>query len=155
MKNSNDISSLAHTSWECKYHIVFAPKFRIKEIYGKLKMEIGAMIRELCRRKEVQIIEAEACKDHIHLLLSIPPKYSVSNIVGYLKGKTTLMIFERHANLKYKYGNRSFWCTGYYVSIVGKNRKIIENYIKNQLQEDMMTDQITIKEFIDPFKCSK
>ena len=155
MKNSNDISSLTHTSWECKYHIVFAPKFRRKEIYGKLKMEIGAMIRELCRRKEVQIIEAEACKDHIHLLLSIPPKYSVSNIVGYLKGKTTLMIFERHANLKYKYGNRSFWCTGYYVSTVGKNKKIIENYIKNQLQEDMMTDQITIKEFIDPFKGSK
>ena len=155
MKNSNDISSLAHTSWECKYHIVFAPKFRRKEIYGKLKMEIGAMIRELCRRKEVQIIEAEACKDHIHLLISIPPKYSVSNIVGYLKGKTTLMIFERHANLKYKYGNRSFWCTGYYVSTVGKNKKIIENYIKNQLQEDMMTDQITIKEFIDPFKGSK
>ena len=147
--------SLSHTTWECKYHIVFAPKFRRKEIYGKLKMEIGAMIRELCRRKEVQIIEAEACKDHIHLLLSIPPKYSVSNIVGYLKGKTTLMIFERHANLKYKYGNRSFWCTGYYVSTVGKNRKIIENYIKNQLQEDMMTDQITIKEFIDPFKGSK
>ena len=155
MKNSNDISSLTHTSWECKYHIVFAPKFRRKEIYGKLKMEIGAMIRELCRRKEVQIIEAEACKYHIHLLLSISPKYSVSNIVGYLKGKTTLMIFERHANLKYKYGNRSFWCTGYYVSTVGKNRKIIENYIKNQLQEDMMTDQITIKEFIDPFKGSK
>ena len=131
MKNSNDISSLTHTSWECKYHIVFAPKFRRKEIYGKLKMEIGAMIRELCRRKKVQIIEAEACKYHIHLLLSISPKYSVSNIVGYLKGKTTLMIFERHANLKYKYGNRSFWCTGYYVSTVGKNRKIIENYIKN------------------------
>ena len=99
--------------------------------------------------------QAEACKDHIHLLLSIPPKYSVSNKVGYLKWKTTLMIFERHANLKYKYGNRSFWCTGYYVSTVGKNRKIIENYIKNQLQEDMMTDQITIKEFIDPFKGSK
>ena len=151
----NDIQSLAHTTWECKYHIVFAPKFRRKEIYGKLKMEIGTMIRELCRRKEVQIIEAEARKDHIHLLLSIPPKYSVSNIVGYLKGKTTLMIFERHANLKYKYENRSFWCTGYYVSTVLKNRKIIENYIKNQLQEDMMTDQITIKEFIDPFNGSK
>ncbi|MNI18795.1 Transposase IS200 like protein [compost metagenome] len=148
----NDTNSLAHTTWECKYHIVFAPKFRRKEIYGKLKIEIGSIIRELSRRKEVEIIEAEACKDHIHILVSIPPKLSVSNFVGYLKGKTTLMIFERHANLKYKYGNRVFWCTGYYVSTVGKNKKVIENYIKNQLQEDMMSDQIRIKEFDDPFK---
>ena len=152
MNKTNDINSLAHTSWECKYHIVFAPKFRRKEIYGQLKMEIGAMIRELCRRKEVEIIEAEACRDHIHLLVSIPPKLSIASFMGYLKGKTTLMIFERHANLKYKYGNRVFWCTGYYVSTVGKNKKVIESYIKNQLREDMITDQITIKEYIDPFK---
>ena len=115
-------------------------------------MEIGAMLRELCRRKEVEIIEAEACKDHIHMLISVPPKLSIASLIGYLKGKTTLMIFERHANLKYKYGNRVFWCTGYYVSTVGKNKKVIENYIRNQLKEDMITDQITIKEYNDPFK---
>ena len=151
----NDTNSLAHTTWECKYHIVFAPKFRRKEIYGELKAEIGLIIRELCRRKEVEIIEAEACKDHIHILVSIPPKMSVSSFVGYLKGKTTLIIFERHANLKYKYGNRVFWCRGYYCSTVGKNKKAIESYIKNQLKEDMMSDQITIKEYIDPFKGNK
>ena len=151
MKNSYT-ESLAHTTWECKYHIVFAPKFRRQAIYGELKMEIGAIIRELCKRKEVTIIEAEACKDHVHLLVSIPPKMSVASFIGYLKGKTTLILFERHANLKYKYGNRVFWCRGYYVSTVGKNKKVIAEYIKNQLKEDMMTDQITIKEYIDPFK---
>ena len=149
-KNSNAINTLAHTTWECKYHIVFTPKYRRQVIYGKLKMEIGRIIRELCRRKEVEIIEAEACKDHIHMLVSVPPKISISNLVGYIKGKTTLMI--RHANMKYKYGNRSFWSTGYYVSTVGKNQKAIENYVRNQLKEDMLTDQITIKEYIDPFK---
>lgn len=152
MNKSNDINSLAHTSWECKYHIVFAPKYRRQAIYGEIKMEIGAMLRELCRRKEVEIIEAEACKDHIHMLISVPPKLSIASLIGYLKGKTTLMIFERHANLKYKYGNRVFGCTGYYVSTVGKNKKVIENYIRNQLKEDMITDQITIKEYNDPFK---
>ena len=152
MNKSNDINSLAHTSWECKYHIVFAPKYRRQAIYGEIKMEIGAMLRELCRRKEVEIIEAEACKDHIHMLISVPPKLSIASLIGYLKGKTTLMIFERHANLKYKYGNRVFWCTGDYVSTVGKNKKVIENYIRNQLKEDMITDQITIKEYNDPFK---
>lgn len=152
MNKSNDINSLAHTSWECKYHIVFAPKYRRQAIYGEIKMKIGAMLRELCRRKEVEIIEAEACKDHIHMLISVPPKLSIASLIGYLKGKTTLMIFERHANLKYKYGNRVFWCTGYYVSTVGKNKKVIENYIRNQLKEDMITDQITIKEYNDPFK---
>ena len=151
-KNSNAINTLAHTTWECKYHIVFTPKYRRQVIYGKLKMEIGRIIRELCRRKEVEIIEAEACKDHIHMLVSVPPKISISNLVGYIKGKTTLMIYERHANMKYKYGNRSFWSTGYYVSTVGKNQKAIENYVRNQLKEDMLTDQITIKEYIDPFK---
>ncbi len=147
-----DESSLSHTRWECKYHIVFAPKFRRKEIYGSLKKDIGMMIRALCNRKGVELVEAEACADHIHLLVSIPPKVSVSSFMGYLKGKTTLMIFERHANLKYKYGNRIFWCKGYYVSSVGKNRKAIETYIREQLKEDMITDQMTMKEFIDPFK---
>ena len=148
----DDIASLAHTRWECKYHIVFAPKFRRKVIYGKLKKEIGLIIRELCKRKEVEIIEAEACIDHIHILVSIPPKISVSSFMGYLKGKSTLMIFERHANMKYKYGNRVFWCRGYFVSTVGKNKKAIQEYIKNQEKEDMQTDQITMKEFDDPFK---
>ena len=124
------ISSLAHTKWECKYHIVFAVKFRRKAIYGKLKKEIGVILRELCRKKEVEIIEAELCSDHIHMLVSIPPKISVSSFVGYLKGKSTLIIFERHANLKYKYGKREFWCRGYFVSTVGKNKKVIQEIIK-------------------------
>lgn len=146
-----DNNSLAHTKWRCKYHIVFAPKYRRREIYGKLKKDIGRILRILCERKGVEILEAEACPDHIHLLLSIPPKYSVSNIVGYLKGKSALMIFDRHANLKYKYGNRHFWCRGYYVDCVGKNKKVIAEYIRNQLQEDIVTDQISMKEYIDPF----
>ncbi len=116
------------------------------------KKEIGVILRELCRRKEVEIIEAELCPDHIHMLVSIPPKISVSSFVGYLKGKSTLIIFERHANLKYKYGKREFWCRGYFVSTVGKNKKVIQEYIKNQLTEDMQNDQLTIKEFEDPFK---
>ena len=146
-----DTNSLAHTQWECKYHIVFAPKYRRQIIYGKIKQDIGQMIRKLCEYKGVEIIEAEACKDHIHMLVSLPPKYSVSQFMGYLKGKSSLMIFEKHANLKYKYGNRHFWCRGYYVSTVGKNRKAIEQYIRNQLQEDYADDQITIKEYVDPF----
>ena len=130
MQEQNNISkSLAHTRWNCKYHIVFAPKFRRQEIYGSLKQEIGLIIRELCARKEVVILEAEACKDHIHLLVSIPPKVSVSSFMGYLKGKSSLKIFERHANLKYKYGNRVFWAKGYFVSTVGKNKKMITEYI--------------------------
>ena len=151
----DDTNSLAHTKWECKYHIVFAVKYRRKVIYGKLKKEIGKIIRDLCSRKEVELIEAEACADHIHILVSIPPKLSVSSFMGYLKGKCTLMIFERHANLKYKYGNRNFWCKGYFVSTVGKNKRVIQEYIKNQLREDIETDQITMKEFEDPFKDSK
>lgn len=127
--------SLTHTTWECKYHIVFAPKFRRKEIYGKLKQEIGMMLRELCRRKEVEIINVKACLDHIHLLVSIPPKYSVASIMGYLKLKSSFMIFDSHANLKYKYGNRHFWCKGYYVDTVGKNKKVIEEYIKNNYRK--------------------
>jgi putative transposase len=120
-------------------------------IYGKIKVDIGMMLRKLCEYKGVEIIEAEACKDHIHMLVSIPPKYSVAQIVGYLKGKSSLMIFEKYANLKYKYGNRHFWCRGYYVSTVGRNRRAIEQYIKNQLQEDLSEDQLTIKEYVDPF----
>lgn len=144
-------NSLAHTTWECKYHVVFAPKYRRQVIYGKLKADIGKMLRELCDRKGIEIIEVEMCKDHVHMLIRIPPKHSVSEIMGYLKGKSSLMIFDRHANLKYKYGNRNFWCRGYYVDTVGKNAKKIEEYIRNQIQEDLTADQITLKEYIDPF----
>ena len=146
-----DKNSLAHTSWNCKYHIVFAPKYRRQVIYGKLKQDIGKTLRDLCDRKGINIIEAECCPDHIHMLLEIPPKYSVSQIMGYLKGKSSLIIFDRHANLRYKYGNRHFWCRGYYVDTAGKNAKKIQEYIKNQLEEDYMADQISMKEFIDPF----
>lgn len=146
-----DSQSLAHSKWNCKYHIVFAPKYRRQVIYGKIKADIGIILRKLCEYKGVEIIEANACPDHIHMLVSIPPKLSVSQFMGYLKGKSSLMIFDRHANLKYKYGNRQFRCTGYYVDTVGRNKKAIEEYIKNQLQEDIASDQITLKEFTDPF----
>ena len=146
-----DTNSLAHTKWECKYHIVFAPKYRRQVIYGKIKADIGQMLRKLCEYKGIEIIEAEACKDHIHMLVSIPPKFSVAQIMGYLKGKSSLMIFEKYANLKYKYGNRHFWCRGYYVSTVGANKKAIQEYIKNQIQEDYTDDQMSIKEYVDPF----
>lgn len=145
-----DISSLAHTKWECKYHIVFSPKYRRQIIYGKIKVDIGNMLRKLCEYKGVEIIEAEACKDHIHMLVSIPPQYSVAQIVGYLKGKSSLMILEKYANMKYKYGNWHFWCRGYYVGTAGRNRRAIEQYIRNQLQEDLSEDQLTIKEYVDP-----
>ncbi|UQZ87866.1 IS200/IS605 family transposase (plasmid) [Deltaproteobacteria bacterium Smac51] len=146
-----DKNSLAHTRWECKYHIVFAPKYRRQVIYGKIKVDVGKILRDLCERKGVEIIEAECCPDHIHMFVRIPPKYSVSEVMGYLKGKSSLMIFDRHANLKYKYGNRHFWCRGYYVDTVGKNAKRIVEYIRNQLQEDLTADQLTMKEYIDPF----
>ncbi len=146
-----DKESLAHTQWNCKYHIVFAPKYRRQVIYGKIKKYIGIMLRKPCEYKGVEILEAEACKDHIHMLVSIPPKYSVSQIMGYLKGKSSLMIFEKYANMKYKYGNRHFWCRGYYVDTVGRNKKVIEQYIRNQLQEDYSAEQLSIKEYIDPF----
>ena len=146
-----DTDSLAHTQWTCKYHIVFSPKYRRQVIYGKIKKDIGSMLRRLCEYKGIEIIEAEACKDHIHMLVSIPPKYSVSQIMGYLKGKSSLMIFEKYANMKYKYGNRHFWCRGYYVDTVGRNKKVIEQYIRNQLQEDKNFEQLSIKEYIDPF----
>jgi putative transposase len=147
-----DNNSLAHTKWNCKYHVVFSPKYRRREIYGSLKVEIGKILRELCKWKGVEILEANACIDHIHMLLSIPPKISVSSFIGFLKGKSSLMIFERHSNLKYKFGNRHFWCRGYYVDTVGRNKKVIQEYIKNQIQEDMIADQISVKEYKDPFK---
>ncbi len=146
-----DKNSLAHTRWNCKYHIVFAPKYRRQIIYGKIKDDIGKILRKLCDQKGVEILEASACPDHIHMLVQIPPKLSVSSFMGYLKGKSSLMIFDRHANLKYKYGNRKFWCKGYYVDTVGRNKKAIQEYIKNQLQEDIASDQISLKEFMDPF----
>ena len=150
MKNK-DVNSLEHTSWRCQYHIVFAPKYRRMEIYGQIKVDIGKILRQLCQQKGIEIIEAELCKDHIHMLVSIPPKYSVSQVMGFLKGKSSLMIFDRHANLKYKYGSRNFWCRGYYVDTVGKDAKKIEEYIRNQIQEDLEYDQMTLKEYIDPF----
>ena len=146
-----DTDSLAHTKWNCKYHIVFAPKYRRQVIYGKIKADIGKMLRKLCEYKQIDILEAEACKDHIHMLISVPPKYSISQIMGYLKGKSSLMIFEKYANLKYKYGNRHFWCRGFYVDTVGRNKKAIAEYIRNQLQEDKEAEQLSIKEYIDPF----
>ena len=146
-----DISSLEHTSWRCQYHIVFAPKYRRMEIYGAIKQDIGVILRKLCQEKGVEIIEAEACKDHIQMLVSIPPKHSVAQIMGYLKGKSSLMIFGRHANLKYKYGNRYFWARGYYVDTVGRNKKQVAEYIRNQLDSDQIADQMGLKEFVDPF----
>lgn len=151
----NDIQSLTHSKWRCQHHIVFAPKYRRKEIYGKIKADIGRILRKLCEQKGVEILEAQACPDHIHMLVSIPPSISVAQFMGYLKEKSSLMIFDRHANLKYKYGNRHFWCRGYYVDTVGRNKRAIEEYIKNQLQEDIAADQISFKEYLDPFTGSK
>jgi len=150
-----NVQSLSHSKWNCKYHIVFAPKYRRQEIYGKLKTDIGQILRKLCEQKKVEIHEAEACPDHIHMLVSIPPNLSVAQFMGFLKGKSSLMIFDRHANLKYKYGNRHFWCRGYFVDTVGRNKKAIEEYIKNQLAEDCAMEQMTFKEYIDPFTGSK
>ena len=146
-----DANSIAHTTWNCKYHIVFAPKYRRQIIYGKIKGEIGQIIRKLCEWKGVEILEAEACPDHIHMLVSVLPKYSVAQVMGYLKGKSSLMIFDKFANMKYKYGNRHFWCKGYYVSTVGRNEKKIAEYIQKQLQEDMAYEQLSMKEYIDRF----
>jgi len=155
MSRNDDINSLSHSKWRCHYHVVFAPKYRRQAIYGKIKENIGKIIRQLCDQKGIEIIEAELCPDHIHMLISIPPKYSVAQIMGYIKGKSSLMIFDRHANMKYKYGNRHFWCRGYYVDTVGRNKKAIQEYIRNQLQEDIANDQISLKEYIDPFTGSK
>ena len=151
----NEIRSTAHSKYRCEYHIVFAPKYRRQVIYGQIKKDIGEILRKLCEQKDVEIIEAEACPDHIHMLVSIPPHLSIAQFMGYLKGKSSLMIFDRHANLKYKYGHRSFWCRGYFVDTVGKNETAIRNYIRNQLEEDYTKDQMTLKEYTDPFTGSK
>ena len=150
----NDRNSLAHTSWNCKYHIVFAPKYRRKVFYGQRRYDIGQILRELCRWKNVNLLEAEACPDHIHMLIEIPPKISVSSFMGFLKGKSSLMIYEKWGNIRYKYRNRTFWCRGYYVDTTGKNERVIAEYIKNQLKEDEMSDQLTLN-FEDPFTGSK
>ena len=150
-----DTNSLAHTKWNCKYHIVFAPKYRRKAFYGENRAEIGKILRELCRWKEINIIEAEVCLDHIHMLIEIPPKMRVAGFVGFLKGTSSLIIFERHANMKYKYGTRTFWCRGYYVDTAGKNAARIAEYIQNQLKEDQVEDQMTLKEYNDPFTGSR
>ena len=144
--------SLAHTKWMCKYHIVFCPKYRRKIIYSKLRKDIVDIIKDLCKYKGVEIIEGHAMPDHIHLLLSIPPKYSVAQIMGYLKGKSAMMIFDRHANLKYKFGNRHFWATGYYVSTVGFNEATVAKYIQEQELHDQMIDKVSVKELEDPFR---
>ena len=154
-ENNNEIRSSSHSKYRCQYHIVFAPKYRRKEIYGQIKKDIGEILRKLCEQKDVVIIEAQACPDHIHMLVSIPPHISIAQFMGFLKGKSTLMIFDRHAHLKYKYGSRSFWCRGYYVDTVGRNKKAIAEYIRNQLEDDYMAEQISIKEYIDPFTGSK
>lgn len=150
-KRNDEDSSLSHTKWNCSYHIVFGPKYRRKEIYGKLRRDIGKYLRRLCEYKEVEIIEANACSDHIHMLVKIPPKISVSSFMGYLKGKSSLMIFDNHANLKYKYGNRRFWAEGYYVSTVGLNKNTIKKYIQEQEIEDRLQDAKSIKEYKNPF----
>ena len=155
MKDQNEIKSTAHSKYRSQYHIVFAPKNRRKEIYGQLKKDIGEILRKLCEQKGVEIIEAEACPDHIHMLVRIPPHISIAQFMGYLKGKSSLMIFDRHANLKYKYGSRNFWWRGYYVDTVGRNKKVIAEYIRNQLEEDYTLDQMSIKEYPDPFTGSK
>ena len=148
----NDTNSLAHTTWNCKYHIVFAPKYRRKVFFGQKRKEIGAILRSLCEWKNVEIIEAEVCPDHIHMLVKIPPKLSVASFVGFLKGKSSILIYQKFANMKFKYRDRTFWCRGYYVDTVGKNTQKIKEYIANQLKEDKLTERMTITEVIDPFK---
>ena len=152
---ANDNKSLAHTKWNCKYHIVFAPKYRRKEFFGEKREAIGKILRQLCEWKGVEMHEAEICPDHVHMLVSIPPKISVSSFMGYLKGKSALMIFDKHANLKYKFGNRHFWAEGYYVSTVGLNEATIKKYIQEQETHDIAMDKLSVREYEDPFKGSK
>ena len=149
---NNDTNSLAHMTWNCKYHIVFAPKYRRKVFFGQKRLEIGAILRSLCEWKGVEIIEAEVCPDHVHMLVSIPPKLSVSGFMGYIKGKSSVLIYQKYANMKFKYRNREFWCRGYYVDTVEKNKKAIAEYIANQLKEDKEMEQMTVFEITDPFK---
>ena len=141
-----DVHSLSHTKWNCKYHIVFAPKYRRKVFYEEKRQALGEILRELCKWKGVEIIEAEVCPDHIHMLLEIPPKISVSSFMGFLKGKSSLMIYEKWGNMKFKYRNREFWCRGYYVDTAGKDAKKIQEYIQKQLKEDQLGEQLTMEE---------
>ena len=150
-----DNRSLSHTRWKCQYHIVFIPKYRKRILYGRLREDVKEIISTLCKYRKVDIIAGAVCKDHVHLSVAIPPKESISDFMGYLKGKSSLMIFDRHANLKYKYGNRKFWCRGFYVDTVGRNQKRIEEYIRNQLQEDVVADQLSLFEEYDPFTGEK
>ena len=154
-EQDNATSSLAHTKWNCKYHIVFAPKYRRKVFYAEKRDAVREILRQLCQWKGVEIIEGEVCPDHIHMLVSIPPKLSISGFMGYLKGKSSLMIFQKFGNLKFAYRNREFWCRGYYVDTVGRNKERIAEYIRHQLDEDIMADQLSFKEYIDPFTGSK
>ena len=149
---ANKAYSLSHTKWMCKYHIVFTPKYRRKAIYGQIRSDIGEILRRLCEYKGVEIIEGHLMPDHVHMLLAIPPKYSVSSVMGYLKGKSSLMIFDKHANLKYKFGNRRFWAEGCYVSTVGLNEATIAKYIREQEAADIALDKLSVKEYSDPFK---
>ena len=151
----DDVRSLAHTKWNCKYHVVFAPKYRRKVFYGEKRLEIGAILRELCRWKGVEIIEAEVCPDHIHMLLAIPPKMSVSGFMGFLKGKSSLMIYQKWGSMKFKYRNRQFWCRGYYVDTAGKNAKAIKEYNATQLKQDKESSQMSIDDLDDPFTGNK
>ena len=146
MKDNKDVDSLSHTTWRCQYHVVFAPKYRRMVIYGQIKKDIGQILRQLCEQKGIEIIEAEACPDHIHMLVEIPPKMAVSSFMGYLKGKSNTMLYEQFGELKYKYRNREFWCRGYYVDTVGKNTSRIAEYIQNQLKEDELGEQLTMSQ---------
>ncbi len=150
----NDVHTLSHTTWNCKYHIVFAPKYRRKVFYGEKRLEIGAILRELCEWKGVKIITAEVCPNHVHMLIEIPPKMSVSSFMGFLKGKSSIIIYQKWGNMKYKYRNRSFWCRGYYVDTAGKNDVVIKKYIENQLKEDQISEQLTM-DIEDPFTGKK
>jgi len=152
---ANQTNSLAHTKWMCKYHIVFIPKYRRKIIYNQYRRDLQEIIRTLCKYKGVEIVEGHMMPDHVHLLLSIPPKISVSSFMGYLKGKSALMMFDKHANLKYKFGNRHFWAEGYYVSTVGLNEATIRKYIEDQEKHDIALDKLSVKEYEDPFRDSK
>lgn len=152
---ANQTNSMAHTKWMCKYHIVFTPKYRRKMIYNQYREDVREIIKQLCSYKGVEILGGNVMSDHVHILVSIPPKMSVSSFMGYLKGKSALMMFDRHANLKYKFGNRHFWSEGYYVSTVGLNEATVKKYIREQELHDQMKDKLSVKEYEDPFKGSK
>ena len=151
-KSTNEIKSTAHSKYRCQYHIVFTPKYRRKDLYGQLKKDIGEILRKLCEQKGVEIIEGHLMPDHVHMLVSIPPRMSVASFMGYLKGKSALMMFDKHANLKYKFGNRHFWAEVYYVSTVGLNEATIKKYIQEQEKHDIALDKLSVKEYENPFR---